>query len=98
MSAFIQLTELDERLFIELAKADEFDEAYFELQLSNRADLLKRVIDEANINAVESSELIARSRRLKETAEQLQQRLGEKLKKMNKGRRSVQAYQTVKRN
>ncbi|ART79742.1 hypothetical protein [Oceanisphaera avium] len=98
MSFLAQLIELDARLFAELAKDDEFDQDYFEEQLIVRADLLKNVISDGNISASESSELITRSRRLKEAAEQLQQRLGEQLKQMNKGRRSVQAYQTVKRN
>lgn len=98
MSSLTQLTELDIQLFAELAKADEFDEEYFAKQLVVRADLLAQVIHEGSINAAESSELIARSRQLKDTAEQLQQRLGEQLKQMNKGRRSVKAYQTVKRN
>lgn len=98
MSSLSQLTELDIQLFAELAKADEFDDEYFEQQLTVRADLLAQVISEANISAVESSELIARSRQLKEAAELLQQQLGEQLKKMSKGRRSVKAYQTVKRN
>ncbi|MFP2770609.1 hypothetical protein [Oceanisphaera sp. KMM 10153] len=98
MSSLTQLTELDIKLFAELAKADEFDEEYFAEQLAVRADFLAQVISEGDISAAESSELIVRSRQLKEAAEQLQLQLGEQLKKMHKGRRSVQAYQTVKRN
>ncbi|MGB5856533.1 MAG: hypothetical protein WBH20_14905 [Oceanisphaera sp.] len=98
MSSLTQLTELDIQLFAELAKADEFDEDYFSVQLTARANLLAKVISEGSISTAESSELIARSRQLKEAAEQLQHQLGEHLKQMNKGRRSVKAYQTVKRN
>lgn len=98
MSAFKQLTELDASLFAELAKSAEFNEAYFSEQLTLRADLLAQVINEGNISIAESNDLIARSRQLKAAAEQLQQQLCEQLKQMNKGRRSVRAYQTVKRN
>ena len=98
MSAFSELIELDSRLFAELEKADGFDEEHFAEQVTARANLLAQVINEGNISAAESKDLIARSRQLKEAAEQLQQQLGEQLKQMNKGRRSVQAYQTVKRN
>lgn len=98
MSVLKTLAELDDSLFAELAKADAMDEAFFERQLALRTKLLQQVINESRVTATESSELIARSRQLKETAEQLQQQLGERLKNINKGRRSVQAYQTVKRN
>ena len=98
MSSLVQLTELDASLFAELAKTAEFDQDYFARQLAARADLLQQVISEGNISAAESSELITRSRQLKEAAEQLQKQLGDQLKKMNKARRSVQAYQSVKRN
>ena len=98
MSAFKQLAELDTCLFTELAKAAEFDEAYFTEQLTVRANLLAQVINEGNISIAESNDLITRSRQLKAAAEQLQQQLGEQLKHMNKGRRSVRAYQTVKHN
>lgn len=98
MSAYKKLTELDASLFAELAKAAEFDEANFSEQLISRANLLAQVINEGNISIAESNDLLARSRQLKVAAEQLQQQLGEQLKQMNKGRRSVRAYQTVKHN
>lgn len=98
MSSLSQLTELDIQLFAELAKADELDEEHFAGQLVVRADLLAQVINDGNISASEANELITRSRQLKDAAEQLRRQLGEQLKSMNKGRRSVQAYQTVKRN
>lgn len=98
MTAFKQLMHLDACLFAELEKADDFDEDYFSEQLSARADLLAQVIHEGNISAEQSNDLIARSRRLKEAAEQLQHQLGEQLKQVTKGRRSVKAYQSVKKN
>lgn len=98
MTVFKQLTHLDACLFAELEKADDFDEDYFSEQLSARADLLAQVIHDGNISAEQSNDLIARSRRLKEAAEQLQHQLGEQLKQVTKGRRSVKAYQTVKKN
>ena len=99
MNLLLSITELDHRLFIELAKADAMNEEYIAQQLADRAQLLQKLLQsEMLITGAESSELIARSRKLKETAELLQRQLGEQLKKMNKGRRSVQAYQTVKRN
>ena len=98
MSSLKQLLELDSCLFAELAKADECDQDSLSCQLTERAALLQLVISEGKLNASEANDLIARSRKLKDAAEQLQQQLGEQLKKMNKGRRSVQAYQTVKRN
>lgn len=98
MSVLNRLTHLDASLFVELAKSDDFDDVYFSEQLSTRADLLAKVIHEGNISATQSNDLITRSRELKAAAEKLQQQLGEQLKNINKGRRSVQAYQTVKRN
>lgn len=98
MNLLNRLTHLDVSLFAELAKSDDFDEVYFSELLSTRADLLAQVIHEGNISTIQSNDLITRSRELKAAAEKLKQRLGEQLKNMNKGRRSVQAYQTVKRN
>lgn len=98
MSLLAQLAELDVSLFAELSNKDDFDEEHFATQLAVRADLLTEVINQGSISAAESSELIARSRQLKDAAEQLQHQLGEQLKQINKGRRSVKAYQTVKRN
>lgn len=97
MRLYSQLVELDTRLFAELDKGDSFNDEYFAEQLTARATLLEKVIHEGNLNASEANELMARSRQLKETTEQLQQQLGEQLQQMTKGRRSVKAYQTVKR-
>lgn len=98
MSLISQLVELDKRLFAELDKGEELDQDFFDQQLAARGQLLQQVINEGHVTAEESSDLINRSRQLTTAAEQLQQQLGEQLKKMNKGRRSVQAYQTVKKN
>ncbi|WP_298717822.1 hypothetical protein [uncultured Oceanisphaera sp.] len=97
-TAFEQLAELDRDLLIALAHSEQLDEHWLSEQLDERATLLQAVIKQADVTPQQSSELIARSRKLKEAAEQLQQRLGEQLKKMQKGRRSMQAYQSVKRN
>lgn len=98
MSLINQLVELDKRLFAELDKGKELDQDFFDHQLAARGQLLQQVINEGHVTAEESSDLINRSRQLTTAAEQLQQQLGEQLKKMNKGRRSVQAYQIVKKN
>lgn len=98
MSLISQLVELDKRLFAELDKGEELDQDFFDQQLAARGQLLQQVINEGHVTAEESSDLINRSRQLTTAAEQLQQQLGEQLKKMNKGRRSVQAYQIVKKN
>ncbi|MCT7655245.1 hypothetical protein MBH78_12245 [Oceanimonas sp. NS1] len=80
-----------------LANPEELDENGVAEQLATRARLLQDVIELGDVSKSESAELIKRSRQLKEAAEQTQRKLGEKLKAMHKGRRSVQAYQTVKR-
>ncbi|GAA3715359.1 hypothetical protein GCM10022421_23630 [Oceanisphaera sediminis] len=97
-TALEQLAELDRDLLIALSNSEQLDEHWLSEQLDERATLLQAVIKQADVTPLQSSELIARSRKLKEAAEKLQKQLGERLKKMNKGRRSVQAYQSVKRN
>lgn len=101
------IAELDSRLFAELAKADDINEEYLEQQLVKREKLLQELLQQESLqkesgktllSATEASELIARSQQLKETAEQLQKKLSEQLKMMNKRRRSMQVYQTVKSN
>ncbi|MBL1378406.1 hypothetical protein [Zobellella iuensis] len=96
MSAAQALAELDERLFTELAKVDGVDEGYLEQQLALRAELLQQVINDGRLGSAESTALIARSRQLKDAAEQLRQQLADQLKILHKGRRSVQAYKDVK--
>lgn len=98
MRLYEQLAQLDASLFAELEKGDAFDEAHFEAQLAQRANWLAQLIKQSDVTAAESEALILRSQQLKDAAEQFQQRLGEQLKQMNKGRRSVKAYQSVKRN
>lgn len=93
-----QLKALDETILAGLAQPDDLDEQWLSEQLQARAHLLQSVIKQGGVSANESAELIQRSRLLKDTAEAVQRQLGEKLKTMQKGRRSVNAYQTVKRN
>lgn len=98
MSALKTLAELDDSLFAEMEKVDGVDEWSLEQQLALRAELLQQVINEGRLSSAESGELILRSRQLKEAAELLRQQLAERLKKIHKGQRSVQAYKDVKDN
>ncbi|MGP7733913.1 hypothetical protein N2M06_04975 [Oceanimonas sp. AH20CE76] len=93
-----QLKALDEAVLAALGKTDELDEEWLSEQLRVRAQLLQQVIEQGNVTESDAAALIQRSRQLKETAEAVQRELANKLKTMQKGRRSVQAYQTVKRN
>lgn len=97
MTLIEQLQRLDELVLTALAHPDELDEQWLSEQLQERAQLLQSVIEQGNVSENESTGLIQRSRQLKEAAEAVQHQLGEKLKTMQKGRRSVQAYQNVKR-
>lgn len=92
-----ELKTLDEAMLAALANPDELNEQWLSEQLQARAQLLHTIIEQGGVSEKESSELIQRSRVLKDAAEAVQRQLGEKLKTMHKGRRSVQAYQTVKR-
>lgn len=102
MSLVQMIAELDKRLFAEMSKSDAIDDEYLNQQLELRAKLLRDLLNQESenkqITSAESKELIIRSRQLKEMAELLQQQLSDQLKKMNKGRRSVQAYQIVQHN
>lgn len=92
-----ELKALDETVLDVLANPDDLNEHWLSEQLQARAQLLRTIIEQGGVSEKESSELIQRSRVLKDAAEAVQRQLGEKLKTMHKGRRSVQAYQTVKR-
>lgn len=97
MTLMKQLKALDEGLLVAFSKPDDLNEDVLAAQLETRAHMLQRLIEQGGVSEKESSELIQRSRVLKDAAEAVQRQLGEKLKTMHKGRRSVQAYQTVKR-
>lgn len=92
-----QLKALDEAVLAALGKTDELDEEWLSEQLQARAQLLQQVIEQGSVSESEAAALVSRSRQLKEKAEAVQRELANKLKTMQKGRRSVQAYQNVKR-
>lgn len=91
------LSCLDEQLFSAFEQSEQLNEDWLSARLQERAQLLHDVIEQGQLPDAMAAELIRRSRRLKETAESVQRELAERLKKMQKGRRSVQAYQTIKR-
>ncbi|MHA6963349.1 hypothetical protein [Zobellella denitrificans] len=98
MSELEQLAELDKTLLAALANIDELDQDWLGRQLALRAELLQQVIDRGDVSPEQAAELVGRSRRVKDSAEQARQLLADKLAQMQKGRRSVRAYQSVKRN
>lgn len=98
MTELEQLAELDKTLLAALARVEELDQDWLGRQLALRAELLQRLIDNGEVSSEQAVELVVRSRRVKDAAEQARQLLADKLAKMQKGRRSVRAYQNVKRN
>ncbi|OYD25902.1 hypothetical protein [Oceanimonas baumannii] len=98
MTLVEQLEKLDESVLAALVNPDALDEQWLSEQLQTRAHLLQQLIEQGSVSEHDSAALIQRSRQLKASAEAVKQQLGDKLKSMKKGRRSVQAYQTVKRN
>ncbi|MDV2856436.1 hypothetical protein [Oceanimonas sp. CAM02] len=92
-----RLAELDDELQAGLqVKADEFDDVAFTRKLSERAALLQQIQTEGNVTEQQVQEIIQRSRVLTSSAEAVKHKLGEQLKVIQKGRRSQQAYQSVK--
>ena len=92
-----RLAELDEVLeAMLLVSADEFDDAALNRKLSARATLLQQIQTEGNVTEQQVQEIIQRSRALTSSAEAVKHKLGEQLKVIQKGRRSQQAYQSVK--
>ncbi|PSJ46273.1 hypothetical protein C7H85_06415 [Zobellella endophytica] len=98
MTPLDELSELDTRLLAALQQPDSLEPGWLDQQLARRAALLARVIEQAQVSAEQASELVARSRRVKEAAEQTRQWFADRLARMQKGRRSVKAYQNIKRN
>ncbi|AEY02441.1 hypothetical protein GU3_13440 [Oceanimonas sp. GK1] len=101
MSLLRDLELIDERLVQELDKEEELDETLIQSELSSRA----RILDELNILITSGaipvsdvSKLIERSKNLKDKSEKLQNKLGNKLKEINKGKRLVKAYNSIKYN
>lgn len=92
-----QLSELDTELLVALqVELDEFDDVAFEQRLKARAALLQQVVDEGKATEQQVQDVIKRSRQLTNLAETVKSQLGEQLKTIQKGRRSQQAYQSIK--
>lgn len=92
-----QLAELDQVLFIALqVELDEFDDEAFDKHLQQRAVLVQQVAAEGTATQTQVQDIIERSRQLSSLAETVKSKLGEQLKTIQKGRRSQQAYQSIK--
>lgn len=92
-----QLSELDTALFAALqVELSEFDDDAFDQRLKARAALLQQVINEGQVTEQQAQEVIDRSRELTNLAETVKRNLGEQLKTIQKGRRSQQAYASIK--
>lgn len=92
-----QLGELDNELLTALqVELEQFDEVAFEQRLSERAALLQLVVGEGKATEQQVQDVITRSRQLTHLAETVKSQLGEQLKTIQKGRRSQQAYQSIK--
>ena len=92
-----QLAELDTELLVALqVELGEFDDVDFDKRLKARAALLQQVVDEGQATEQQVQDVIKRSRQLTSLAETVKSKLGEQLKTIQKGRRSQQAYQSIK--
>ena len=92
-----ELAELDKELFIALqVELGEFDDEAFNKHLQQRAALVQQVAAEGTATQTQVHDIIERSRQLTSLAETVKSKLGEQLATIQKGRRSQQAYQSVK--
>ncbi|MDX1714038.1 MAG: hypothetical protein R3334_09860 [Halomonas venusta] len=92
-----QLSELDSELLVALhVELNEFDDEAFNQRLHERAALLQHVVGESKATEQQIQDVIKRSRQLTSLAETVKNKLGEQLKTIHKGRRSQQAYQSIK--
>ena len=92
-----QLSELDSELLVALqVELNQFDDAAFNQRLNERAALLQQIVAENQATEQQVQDVIQRSRQLTSLAETVKSRLGEQLKTIHKGRRSQQAYQSIK--
>jgi hypothetical protein len=96
MSHYQELTALDEALLELFANTEQLDDSRLARLLEQRARLLQKVIDEATVSPEQVEQLVARSRRLKQAAEEARRQLADTLAAAQKGRRSTQAYAQVK--
>lgn len=92
-----QLVELDTALLAALqVELSEFDDDAFDQRLKERAALLQQVVNEGQATEQQVRDVIERSRELTNLAETVKRNLGEQLKTIQKGRRSQQAYESIK--
>lgn len=92
-----QLAELDAKLLALLqGKLEAFDDVALNAGLEQRAMLLKQVVEQGEPSEQQVQEIIKRSKELTRLAEDVKAQLAEQLKTIQTGRRSQQAYQSVK--
>lgn len=92
-----ELTELDKALFIALqVELGEFDDEAFNKHLQQRAALVEQLAAQGTATQTQVQDIIERSRQLSSLAETVKAKLGEQLATIQKGRRSQQAYDSVK--
>lgn len=92
-----QLSELDAQLLVALqVDLHEFDDVAFDKGLKERTALLQQVVTEGQATEQQVQDIIERSRQLTSWAGMVKSKLGEQLATIQKGRRSQQAYQSVK--
>lgn len=96
MSLTEQLKALDGELLGRFGAPEQLDGEQLQALLDERARLLALLIEQEMLSPEQVSELIARSKQLKAQAEHTRQQLAEQLAGMQKGRRSVGAYQKIK--
>ena len=73
------------------------EEAYFRpLSVHSVADKVQQVAAQGTATQTQVQDIIERSRQLSSLAETVKSKLGEQLATIQKGRRSQQAYQSVK--
>ncbi len=98
MSLLEQLQALDQSLLAEFADPEQLQAETIGARLAERARLLQLLMNTDMLDAGQVAELVERSRQLAQRAEHSRTLLAEKLAGLKKGRRSVRAYQNVKRN
>ncbi|WP_417614599.1 hypothetical protein [Oceanisphaera sp.] len=98
MSLIEQLRQLDNGLLAEFADPEQLQPETIGSRLAERARLLQILMDTEMLDAEQVNELIERSRHLTQEAEHSRTLLADKLANLQKGRRSVQAYQNIKKN
>lgn len=97
LSLLHRLSQLDDELVAALqVDIEEFNDSHFEQRLAERTALLQKVIAQAEATEQQVQDIIRRSRQLTHLAEAVKDKLGEQLKVIQKGRRSQQAYDSVK--